>query len=57
MLNETHIAALQALVSDKGLVRDAGGMAAYENGARYDEGRAALVLRPQTTEEVSTVVS
>ncbi|KQV35710.1 MULTISPECIES: FAD-binding oxidoreductase [unclassified Rhizobium] len=57
MLNETHIAALQALVSDKGLVRDAGGMAAYENGARYDEGRAALVLRPQTAEEVSAVVS
>lgn len=57
MLNETHIAALQALVSDKGLVRDAGGMAAYENGARYDEGRAALVLRPQTTEEVSAVTA
>ncbi|MDQ0318080.1 FAD/FMN-containing dehydrogenase [Pararhizobium capsulatum DSM 1112] len=57
MLNENHMAALKALVSDKGLVCDLSDMATYEKGARYDEGRAALVLRPQTTEEVSAVVA
>ncbi|WP_075291739.1 FAD-binding oxidoreductase [Pararhizobium arenae] len=57
MLDQPHKVALKALVSDKGLVENASDMAAYEKGARYDEGRAAFVLRPQTTEEVSAVVA
>jgi FAD/FMN-containing dehydrogenase len=54
MIDQGHIAALTGILGDKGIVT--GDMAAYETGARYDEGRAALVLRPQTTEEVSAAV-
>lgn len=32
-------------------------MTAYEAGARYDQGKAALVLRPTSTAEVSSVVA
>jgi FAD/FMN-containing dehydrogenase len=56
MIDQGHIAALTGILGDKGIVTEPGDMAAYETGARYDEGRAALVLRPQTTEEVSAAV-
>lgn len=52
-----HREALVEILGDKGVVADPAGMAAYATGARYDEGRAALVLRPQTTEEVSACVA
>ncbi|MDO9416656.1 FAD-binding oxidoreductase [Pararhizobium sp.] len=57
MIVQTHIAALQALLGEKGVLTRPEDMAAYQTGARYDEGRAALVLRPGTTEEVSAAVS
>ncbi|CAN7191489.1 FAD-binding oxidoreductase [Pararhizobium sp. LjRoot235] len=57
MIDHTHIAALTGILGDKGLVTEPRDMEAYETGARYDEGRAALVLRPQTTEEVSVAVA
>ncbi|WP_349436339.1 FAD-binding oxidoreductase [Pararhizobium sp. A13] len=57
MIDQEHIAALTGILGDKGIVTEPGDMAAYETGARYDEGRAALVLRPQTTEEVSAAVA
>jgi len=57
MIDQRHIAALTGILGDKGIVTEPGDMAAYETGARYDEGRAALVLRPQTTEEVSAAVA
>ncbi|CAN7323111.1 FAD-binding oxidoreductase [Pararhizobium sp. LjRoot255] len=57
MIDHKHIAALTGILGDKGLVTEPRDMAAYETGARYDEGRAALVLRPQTTEEVSVAVA
>ncbi|MFT2213604.1 FAD-binding oxidoreductase [Rhizobium giardinii] len=56
MIDQAHIAALTGILGDKGLVTEPRDMAAYQTGARYDEGRAALVLRPQTTEEVSAAV-
>lgn len=56
MLEARHISALRELLGPKGVVTDAADMAAYETGARYDEGRAALVLRPASTAEVSAAV-
>jgi FAD/FMN-containing dehydrogenase len=32
-------------------------MAAYETGARYDKGKAAFVVRPESTEDVSAVMA
>ena len=52
-----HIQALRALLGEKGLLADAADMVAYETGARYDQGRAAFVARPASTQEVSAVVS
>ena len=57
MLEARHISALRDLLGPKGVLTDASDMAAYETGARYDQGRAALVLRPASTEEVSAAVS
>ena len=48
---------LTALVGPAGLVLDDDGRRGYEAGARYGEGRAALVVRPSTTAEVSAVVA
>ncbi|WP_426125769.1 FAD-binding oxidoreductase [Pararhizobium sp. PWRC1-1] len=57
MIDQNHVAALTALLGDKGIVTGGSDVAAYQTGARYDQGRAAIVLRPQTTEEVSAAVS
>lgn len=57
MIDQNHVAALTALLGDKGIVIEGSDVAAYQTGARYDQGRAAIVLRPQTTEEVSAAVS
>jgi len=57
MIDQNHVAALTALLGDKGIVTGDADMAVYQTGARYDEGRAAIVLRPQTTQEVSTAVA
>ncbi|OBZ93673.1 FAD-dependent oxidoreductase [Pararhizobium polonicum] len=56
MIDQNHIAALTGILGDKGIVTAEADMAAYQTGARYDAGRAAIVLRPQTTEEVSAAV-
>jgi len=52
-----HISALRHLLGPKGVLVDAADMAAYETGARYDAGKAALVLRPASTQEVSAAVA
>ncbi|MBY5406416.1 FAD-binding oxidoreductase [Rhizobium leguminosarum] len=51
-----HVAALRELLGSKAVVvgPDA---AAYEEGARFDRGKAAFVLRPASTLEVSKAVS
>ena len=56
MISAQHIDALRGLLGEKGLISDPQGMEAYRIGARYDEGLAALVLRPATTAEVSLAV-
>ncbi|TDH38428.1 FAD-binding oxidoreductase [Pseudohoeflea suaedae] len=51
-----HVDALRALLGEKGLVAG-GDLSAYETGARYDHGRAAFVMRPATTAELSDAVA
>ena len=46
---------LRAIVGDAGIVGE-GDLALHENGARYGAGKAHLVVRPATVEEVSEVV-
>lgn len=50
------IDALEALVGERGIVTG-DDMSPYEVGARYGGGRATCVVRPATTEEVSSVVA
>ncbi|AFL54314.1 FAD/FMN-containing dehydrogenase [Sinorhizobium fredii] len=57
MIERDHIDALARLLGDKGVVTRPEDMEAYETGARYDRGRAAAVLRPASTAEVSAAVS
>lgn len=57
MLAARHLTALEALVGPAGLVSAAADRAGYETPARYAQGRAAAVVRPATTAEVSAVVA
>ncbi|QPC91695.1 FAD-binding oxidoreductase [Mesorhizobium sp. INR15] len=57
MVSERHKVALAEILGAQGVVGDSSGMAAYESGARYDQGRAALVLRPRDTAAVSACVA
>lgn len=57
MIDNTHIEALRSLLGEEGLLTERNDMAAYETGARYDQGHAAFVARPVSTEEVSAVVA
>lgn len=56
MTGERHKAALIEILGEDGVV-EGSGMAAYENGARYDRGSAALVLRPRGTAQISACVA
>ncbi|MDK1387431.1 FAD-binding oxidoreductase [Sinorhizobium sp. 8-89] len=57
MIGQEHIDALTKILGDKGVVTRQEDMQAYEIGARYDQGRAAAVLRPATTAEVSAAIA
>src|SRR5580704_15438855 len=57
MIGERHKAALVEILGANGVVQDSTCMAVYENGARYDRGNAAFVLRPRSTQEVSACVA
>lgn len=57
MIGKEHFDALTKILGDKGVVTRPEDMQAYETGARYDQGRAAAVLRPATTAEVSAAVA
>lgn len=57
MIDQTHLSALQTILGEANVVTDAATMVAYQTGARYDEGLAAVVLRPRTTEDVSATVA
>lgn len=51
-----HVETLGAMLGEKAVMfgDDA---ASYEDGARYDKGRASFVVRPATTKEMSQAVS
>lgn len=57
MIEQVHIDALTGILGDKAVVTRADDMEAYETGARYDRGRASVVLRPATTVETSATVA
>ncbi|WEX77358.1 FAD-binding oxidoreductase [Sinorhizobium numidicum] len=57
MIEQEHLDRLVKILGDKGVLTRAEDMEAYETGARYDHGRAAVVLRPATTAEVSAAVA
>ena len=57
MISESVRAALQAIVGRDGLVLEADERRGYEVAARYGAGRAAAVVRPANTAEVSKVLS
>jgi FAD/FMN-containing dehydrogenase len=57
MIDSSHLDQLRAIVGLGGLVEDPSLMRSYEIGARYDEGRAAFVVRPETTQQVSALMS
>lgn len=52
----SHVEALRNLLGERGLLTGSD-MASYESGARHKDGRAAFVMRPRTTEEVSAAVA
>ncbi|MBS9722127.1 FAD-binding oxidoreductase [Tianweitania sp. BSSL-BM11] len=57
MIAATHHTALADLIGPDNILTEAGDLAGYEAGARYDRGRAALVVRPRDTEQVSKAVA
>lgn len=57
MLAAEHVEALARLLGEKAVLTETCDTAPYETGARYERGRAAAVLRPRTTAEVSAGVA
>ncbi|MGH6763781.1 MAG: FAD-binding oxidoreductase [Phyllobacterium sp.] len=57
MIDKVHLDQLAQILDGKGFLTEAGDLAAYQAGARYDEGQAAFVARPATTEETSAVLA
>ena len=57
MIDPLHLDNIRVIVGPKGLVDDPSLMRSYEIGARYDEGKAAFVARPETTQQVSALVA
>ncbi|MGH6810554.1 MAG: FAD-binding oxidoreductase, partial [Ensifer adhaerens] len=57
MIEQVHIDALTGILGDRAVVTRAEDMEAYETGARYDRGRASVVLRPATTAQTSATVA
>ena len=55
-MSPEHRAALSAIVGEQNVLTD-GAMEGYETPARYERGRAAAVVRPASTAEVSATVS
>lgn len=51
-----HVAELRAMLGADAVLTEAADIAPYEQGARSDRGRAASVLRPRDTRQVSAAV-
>lgn len=56
-MDATHLSHFCNILGDKGVLTPVDNLGAYETGGRGDHGKAALVLRPESTEQVSAVVS
>lgn len=52
-----HVAALAQIVGSNHVLAGGPDVASYEQGARYDNGRAAFVVRPSSTAETSAVIA
>jgi FAD/FMN-containing dehydrogenase len=57
MLDKAHLSAFRSLLGERGVLDQDDERAAYETPARYAAGRAACVLRPASTAEVSQSVA
>lgn len=57
MIANHHRTALAELIGADNVLFEPDDLAGYETGARYDRGRAALVLRPRDTAQVSAAVA
>ncbi|HWU61721.1 MAG TPA: FAD-binding oxidoreductase [Ensifer sp.] len=55
-LHTNHVVALTDIVGDRGILSGSE-TEAYEQGARFDKGKAAFVLRPGSTDELSEAVA
>jgi len=53
---KVHLAALAALVDERGILLDAEACRHYATGARYGAGQALAVLRPADTAQVAAIV-
>ncbi|MFB2551487.1 FAD-binding oxidoreductase [Ensifer soli] len=56
-LDQTVLDAFEAILGSAGVITAEADRRPYETGARYDAGRAAAVLRPRSTAEVSAVLA
>lgn len=56
-MDASHISYFQNLLDDKAFLMPDDGLDAYEQGWRGEVGKAALVLRPASSEDVSKIVS
>ncbi|MCA3262684.1 MAG: FAD-binding oxidoreductase [Telmatospirillum sp.] len=57
MSNDKHLQALAQIVDPRNLILPGSDASGYESGARYDRGRAAFVVRPTDTCQVSAVLA
>lgn len=57
MLEQRQVAELEKIIGEAGVLTTPADLEAYQNGARYDRGQAAAVLRPRNTEQVSAVMA
>ncbi|MDH5723554.1 MAG: FAD-binding oxidoreductase [Alphaproteobacteria bacterium] len=57
MIDEIHLKKFISILDQKGILTQDTDMEPYEKGWRGDHGKAALVLRPANTGEVSKIVS
>jgi len=57
MIAENHKNDLLAILGSDNVLWEDADRVSYESGARFDRGKAALILRPRDTEAVSAVVS
>ncbi len=56
-MDQKHLSYFKNILDDKGVIISNADISAYNIGGRGDKGKAACVLRPTSTEEVSKIMS